>query len=187
VGKPSAVVRAVLATVVVLAFTLPSGAAELPRRLQVGEHTLIQNGWGARSKNLLQLYVAGLYLPQKSGRAAEITEADAPMAIRIQITSIFVSQENLVAALNDGFKSSTGGKTASIQKEVQAFRRCFAGEISKGDVFDLVYLPSTGVMVAKNGANQGVIPGLAFKQALFGIWLSDAPADEDLKQAMLGH
>jgi hypothetical protein len=161
-------------------------AAELPPRLKVGEQVLIQNGSGARSKNLLQLYVAGLYLPQKSSRADAIIAADSPMAIRIEITSIFVSQETFVAALNEGLSNSTGGNTAPIQKEIDAFRRCFAGGISKGDVFDIVYLPTTGVFVAKNGANQGVVPGLEFKKAIFGVWLSNKPADESLKRALLG-
>jgi hypothetical protein len=176
-----------LATMGFFAVAIPAGAAELPARLKVGDLTLVQNGWGARSKSLLQLYVAGLYLPQKSGQAEDIVAADAPMALRIEITSIFVSQESLLEALNDGFQNSTRGNTAPIQKEMAAFRRCFADKISKGDRFDIVYVPATGVTVSKNGAHKGVIPGLAFKQAVFGIWLSDKPADANLKQALLGN
>lgn len=162
-------------------------AAGLPSKLKVGDYTLIQNGAGARSKNLLQLYLAGLYLREKNNQAAAIIADDAPMAIRIEITSIFVSQQSLVEALGEGFQNSTGGDTAAIQKEIETFRRCFSDDIAKGDVFDIAYLPSVGVIVAKNGAHKGVIAGLAFKQALFGIWLSNAPADERLKQAMLGN
>jgi hypothetical protein len=175
-----------LAAIGVVALSLPVEAAELPSRLKVGEQVLIQNGRGARTKNLLQLYIAALYLPENSKEAEAIVAADAPMAIRIEITSIFVGQEAFLAALNDGLRNSTGGKTAPIQSEIDAFTRCFDGDISKGDVFDLVYLPANGVIVAKNGANQGVIPGLPFKKALFGVWLSNKPADESLKQALLG-
>jgi hypothetical protein len=53
-------------------------------------------------------------------------------------------------------------------------------------VFVLSYLPSSGVLVHKNGKQKGRIAGNEFKQALFGIWLSDRPVDESLKQAMLG-
>jgi hypothetical protein len=176
----------VLALLALVALAHPVGAAELPPRLKVGEHVLVQNGSGARSKNLLQLYVAGLYLPQKSNQADAIIAADAAMAIRIEITSIFVSQEAFVEALNEGLSNSTGGNTAPIQKEIESFRRCFADGITKGDVFDLAYLPSMGVLVAKNGATKGVVPGLAFKKALFGVWLSNKPADENLKRALLG-
>ena len=37
----------------------------------------------------------------------------------------------------------------------------------------------------KRVKQQGVVEGLAFKQALFGVWLSNNPADKDLKRAML--
>ena len=38
----------------------------------------------------------------------------------------------------------------------------------------------------KNGNKKGSIAGLEFKKALFGIWLGDKPADDDLKTGMLG-
>lgn len=41
-------------------------------------------------------------------------------------------------------------------------------------------------MVYKNGTKKGSIDGLDFKKALFGIWLCNKPADEDLKEGMLG-
>jgi hypothetical protein len=49
----------------------------------------------------------------------------------------------------------------------------------------MVYLPNQGVSVSKNGKLMGTVVGAKFKQALFGIWLSDKPADADLKQALL--
>jgi hypothetical protein len=107
------------------------------------------------------------------------------MAIRLEITSGLVTQEKLVESLNEGFDKATAGKPEPIRKEIDQFRRCFAHQIAKGDVFDLVYLPEHGVTVLKNGKRQGVVAGLAFKKALFGIWLSDDPVDKDLKSAML--
>ena len=112
-----------IAAAALIASTASAGAAELSDRLQVGDQTLTRNGSGARTKSLLQLYVAGLYLPQKSNRAEAIIAADAPMAIRIEITSIFVSQEAFVSALDEGLNNSTGGNTAPIQREIDAFRR----------------------------------------------------------------
>ena len=42
------------------------------------------------------------------------------------------------------------------------------------------------VDVSKNGKHITSIKGLAFKKAVFGIWLCDDPADDDLKEGMLG-
>jgi len=37
-----------------------------------------------------------------------------------------------------------------------------------------------------NGEVKGVIAGADFYTALLDVWLGDEPADEDLKEAMLG-
>ena len=42
------------------------------------------------------------------------------------------------------------------------------------------------VYLYKNGEERGSFRGLEFKQALFGIWLGGNPADDDLKEGMLG-
>lgn len=162
-----------------------SHAADLPPRIQAGEHRLVLNGQGVRTKTLMQLYVAGLYLTNPSNDASQVIAANEPMALRIQITSGFVSQKNLVESLEDGFKNATGGKTQNIQEHIVRFRECFNEDIKKGDVFDMVYVPKHGVIVNKNGKLKGVVPSLEFKRALYGIWLSDQPADSSLKQALL--
>lgn len=163
----------------------PLAAAELPERLQAGKHRLVLNGAGARTKTLLQLYTAGLYLTEPESNPAAILAADEAMAIRIQITSGFVSQDNLLASLIEGFEKSTGGQLAPLQAQIAEFRQCFQEPITKGDTIDLVYAPEHGVIVNRNGKLKGVVRGVEFKRALFGIWLSDAPADTKLKQALL--
>ena len=162
-----------------------SATEKLPSQLEAGEHRLILNGSGVRTKTFIDLYVAGLYLTKPNNNSATIIAADEPMALRIQITSGFVSQSSLVNSLEEGFKNSTGGDTREIRQEIQQFRECFKDEIKKGDVFDMVYLPQHGVIVNKNGKLKGTVAGTKFKQALFSIWLSDKPADSVLKQALL--
>lgn len=159
--------------------------AELSNTLQIGDAKLVLNGAGARTKYLMQMYVAGLYLTEPSGEPAAIIAADAPMVIRMEITSGLVTEEKLVESLNEGFENATGGKSDQLREEINLFRKCLAGKIVKGDVIDLVYIPAEGLIVAKNGKKQGLVQGLAFKKALFGIWLSDNPADKELKRAML--
>lgn len=160
-------------------------ATELPAQIQAGEHRLMLNGSGARTKAFVELYVAGLYLTKPSNNSAQIIAADAPMALRIKITSGFVSQSSLVDSLEDGFVNATGGNIGKIRKDIDKFREFFKDDIKKGDTFDMVYLPQYGVIVNKNGKLKGAITGAEFKQALFSIWLSDKPADSGLKQALL--
>ena len=174
-----------LAFAILNAMLLPTLGSDLPPQIQAGEHRLVLNGQGVRTKTFVQLYVAGLYLTRPSNNAAQVVAADEPMALRIQITSGFVSQSSLVASLEDGFENATGGNSRELRKQIDQFRECFKDDIKKGDVFDMVYIPQYGVIVNKNGKLKGSVPGVEFKRALYGIWLSDKPADSTLKQALL--
>lgn len=177
---------ALLLALAVLSAPLVAQAGKLPGTMKVAQHELKLNGEGVREKYLLDLYVAGLYLPEASRDAQAIIAADQLMAIRIAVVSKLVSQEKLVESLDEGFQKSTKGKLQPIQKQLEQFRRCFAGEIVRGDVFDLIYVPKQGVFVFKNGKRTGVVAGMPFKQALFGIWLGEQPADATLRTALLG-
>ncbi|MEM8945851.1 MAG: chalcone isomerase family protein [Planctomycetota bacterium] len=160
--------------------------AEMPSTLKIAKQELRLNGKGTRSKYMISVYEAGLYLAQPIQQAKLILDVDEWMAIRIVINSKMVSQQKLVDSLQKGFDNSTGGNTRSIQKEIDQFRGCFTDEITLGDTFDFVYAPSHGVVVLKNGQQKGRIAGMQFKQALFGIWLGERPADAGLKVALLG-
>lgn len=160
-------------------------ADKLPGYLQIGEQRLLLNGSGVRSKAMLELYTAGLYLSKPSSNSTAVVDADEPMALRIKITSSFVSQSSLVESLEEGFQKVMGGDSRPIRQEINQFRGFFKDEIKKGDVFDMVYLPQHGTIVNKNGKYIGAVAGATFKRALFGIWLSDKPADSTLKQALL--
>lgn len=179
----SCVLSAALATP---AFALTVDGVEVPDTYAAQDAQLTLNGAGIRSKWFLDLYVGGLYVPQKGSDAQAIIEADEPQAITLHIISGLITSEKMTSATMEGFENSTGGDLSAIQGEVEAFLNVFAEEIKEGDVFDLVYLPGQGVRVLKNGAEKATIGDLAFKKALFGIWLSDNPAQEDLKEKMLG-
>ncbi|TNF23722.1 MAG: chalcone isomerase [Bacteroidetes bacterium] len=158
----------------------------LPATMKAGDATVSLNGGGIRKKLFFKLYVGGLYLSKKSGDANAIINADEAMAVKLQITSSMISSENMSEAITEGFENSTGGNTAPLKSKIDAFVNMFKkSEIVEGNVFDIIYVPGVGVQSYKNGKLEGTIEGMDFKKALFGIWLGNKPADEDLKQAML--
>lgn len=175
---------AVLIFCVVSGFALTQ-AAELGQQMKIGQTVLILNGAGSRSKTFIELYESGLYLERPSADAAAILAGNQPMAIRVQIRSSFVSKSALAASLNEGLEKSTGGDTTAIRQEIQKFHECLEEDVKKNDVFDFIYSPAKGLYVVKNGTVKGIVPGLPFKKALFGVWLSPNPVDASLKQAML--
>ncbi|GHA35100.1 chalcone isomerase [Salinimicrobium marinum] len=163
------------------------GGITMPNTETYKNHKLVLNGSGVREKMWIDLYAAGLYLNQKNGDAASILNSDEPMAIKLHIVSKLISSDKMVDAVTEGFENSTKGNTAPIQKEINQILGYFKEDIKKNDVFDLVYLPSEGGVVAyKNGEEKGVIKGMEFKKGLFGIWLSNRPADDGLRGDLLG-
>ena len=174
-----------------LLFLLPysaTSADNMPKTFSAGGQQLVLNGVGTRTKFVISVYRAGLYLQKKSQDAKQIIAANAPMAIRMRVLSGFASAEKMKKALVTGFKKSTGGNTAPIQAQIdQLLGAAFKDKVNKGDVFDLVYTPGGGTQVLKNSKQTTVVRGLPIKQALFGIWLSGKPAQSSLKEEMLGN
>ncbi len=185
--------RPFIATILALTMALSTQAqttingVTLPATIKAGDATCNLNGGGIRKKLFFKLYVGGLYLSEKSSDATAIINADKPMAVKLQITSGIISSENMSEAITEGFEASTGGNVAPLKAEIEAFVNTFKkDEIVEGNVFDIVYVPGKGVESYKNSKLQGTIKGMDFKKALFGIWLGSKPADDDLKEAMLG-
>lgn len=149
---------------------------------------LILNGGGVRTKFFMKVYVAGLYMQKKSNNPKEIIEADKPMAVRIHIISNLMTSANMATAIREGFAKSTKGNVAPFQKEIDLICSIFQGDpIKIGDLFEIYYVPGIGVRCFKNTKDQKVtMTGMPFKKALFGIWFSEDPVDENLKKGMLG-
>ena len=163
------------------------GGVNIPGEVTFEGEKMMLNGAGVREKLWIDLYAGGLYLQNKSNNATEIVNAEKPMAIKLHIVSKLITSDKMVDAVNEGFENSTGGNMSAISTEIDTFKGFFMEEIKKNDVFDLVYIPSKGVNVYKNNKLRGTIEGKEFKKALFGIWLSNRPADDDLKEDMLGN
>ncbi|MCL7945269.1 chalcone isomerase family protein [Marinobacter sp. ATCH36] len=159
---------------------------DLPDTYSAMDTELKLNGAGTRSKWFMDLYIGGLYVPKTISDGQAIINADEPQAITLHIISGMITSDKMKSATMEGFENSTDGDLSAIQNDVDTFLDVFSEEIKDGDAFDLVYLPGEGVRVLKNGEARGTIGDLEFKKALFGIWLSDEPAQEDLKEKMLG-
>jgi len=178
-------IRSVLVAFLLIVSVVANAHAELGPQIKIGDQVLRLNGAGTRTKTFVQIYESGLYLLTPTRDARAILEADELMAIRVRITSGFVSRAALVSSLQDGLAQSKGGIADEFGREIEQLQQTLSDEVKKNDVFDFVYVPKKGLHILKNGKVQGAIPGLAFKKALFGVWLSDSPVDKDLRQAML--
>lgn len=180
--------------VVVFACTvLPLCAAEikgvhLPDSVELEGQKLLLNGAGLRTKFFFKIYAGALYLAKASSDAGAIIGADDPMVVKMHFIYNGVSAEDLREGWQEGFELTVSDleNNTTMQQAVASFTRLFTVEAKKDDVYDISWLPGRGVQVVSNGTVLGLVPGLAFKQALYAIWLGDKPVDDDLKEGLLG-
>lgn len=161
------------------------GRVELPNQILIKNQPLQLEGIGTRVKLWMDMYAMGLYLSQDLQEADKIINNDESMGIRLEIISGLITSEKMEKACREGFTNSTNGEMENIKQAIEDFIAIFRNDIEKKDVFEFVYFPSEGTLIYKNGELQQSIRGLAFKQALFGIWLGNTPADKSLKESLL--
>ncbi|MFZ2632320.1 MAG: chalcone isomerase family protein [Desulfosalsimonadaceae bacterium] len=167
------------------------GDVDVAESITVGGQALSLNGSGQRIKKVaffkIHVYAAGLYLQAKSADAQSIIDTDAPMAIRLYITTNKASKEKLTDAWTEGFERATGGNTDAIKGEIAKFNALFKKNPKDGDMYEIAYVPGQGITLAMNGESQGAaIPGMEFKKSVFGIWLTKDIDDDDLSKLKAG-
>ena len=161
-------------------------ASEAPNSIEYEDSKLLLNGKGTRIIFFMKVYDGSLYLQAPSNNAEKIVNENSAMAIRIDVTSTMVTAEAMTKALNEGLEKSTGNNTGPISAEISQLSSSFDSGVSSGDYYEFIYLPKKGTHVIKNNELVDLIPGLKFKKAFFGIFLSDNPIQKNLKKAMLG-
>jgi hypothetical protein len=144
------------------------------------------NGMGYRTKFIFKIYVGGLYTESKVNSRDAVQALKGPKRIALYMVRDEVSREKMTAALYDGFKENTSEKQLEkLQSRLKTFNSYFP-DLKAGDVILIDFIPATGVRVGINGEEKGVIEGADFYIALLDVWLGEEPADDDLKDAMLG-
>ena len=185
----SVVVTMVLATPMVAAQVTELEGVKLEPAAQVGGANLLLNGAGLRTRAVFKVYVAGLYVPQKSADAAALLAQKGPR--RFSITMLRnVDADSFAGALNDGLRSNhSDAQFVAFKPQIDALNANLkaVGEAKKGDVIHFEYLPDTGTRVTVNGQPKGsAIPGEDFYTAVLRIWLGEKPVDGGLKKGLLG-
>jgi hypothetical protein len=156
---------------------------------KVGAGETALNGAGMRSRLFLKVYALGLYLPQKSGSAADVLAAKGAKRLAI-VTLRDLSGEQFVDALIDGLKNNHDAATfAALGPRIEQFRAIMLtiGNAPEKSVVHIDWLPDTGTRLTFNGTQKGAdIAGEDFYRALLRIWLGDKPVQDDLKEKLLG-
>ncbi len=182
--KTAPFVAVIALTFVGVAHAATLAGVTLPDSVQAGNTTLVLNGLGVRTKLVVKVYVAGLYLPQKSTDPNAILNPDVPK--RIVMHFLHDASKNQIA---DAFNDSFNDNAPDIRKTLQAaVARFMAGlePVKRGDQMIFTYIPGTGTTYALDGAGRLTIPDPTFSRLLFSVWLGPKPPNGALKKGLLG-
>lgn len=163
---------------------------QLEDRAQVDGQALQLNGIALRTRYaFFKVYVAGLYLPQKTNSGQ--TAVDAPGAKRMVLVMMRdVGADQFIESFDVALRNNNSeAQLAEIKgQREELFARIRAiGEARKGSRIVLDYLPSAGTTLTIDGAAKGKpLPGEAFYRAILRSWVGEKPAQEDMKKALLG-
>lgn len=160
------------------------GVALQPEIIKQG-HSLVLNGAGERTKFFTGVYIASLYLTQGSQDPSVILTADTPQMIRLDITSSMITKNLLMSSIKDGLKLSAGKDYAKYAKILDDVFDSAELSVNDGDQFDFFYTPEYGTHITVNNQPIKAVPGLGFKQVLFGIWIGKKPIQTKLKRQLL--
>jgi len=152
-----------------------------------GSDTILQlNGVGYRTKFVFDVYAGALYTTKKVTSRDSVQALKGPNRIHMHFVYSEVDSEKLVDAWNEGFEENNSDDTLkTLESRIHKFNAMFP-TVKEGDEVLLDYVPGTGTTVTIKGEVKGVIEGADFNAALLDIWLGEEPADDDLKDAMLG-
>jgi NAD-specific glutamate dehydrogenase len=177
-------------------FGLPAHAAGVSAapakpddRVEVRGNTLQLNGTGVRSRDGQGIYNAALYLKERTSNAAAVLAA--PGSKRLSLTMLRdVSAEELGKLFTHRIKDNTDKATLSkIVPGLIHMGQIFSQhhKLKVGETVTIDWLPGNSIQISVKGQPQGEpFQDAEFSAALMKIWLGDAPADGQLKDALLG-
>jgi len=156
--------------------------------LNVAGKDLVLNGAGMRTKFIIKVYSAGLYLQSKASTVDAVMKAEGPRRIRLVMMRDISSDDfgnAFMSGLNNNVSKEDRAKIVSqIGKYSEMFGQLEA--IKKGDTLDTDWIPGAGTQCYLNGKKIGsLIPDLLFYNSVLRIWLGDNPADSTLKTKLL--
>lgn len=165
-------------------YAATSNGVTLPDTVQAGSTTLVLNGMGLRTKYMVKVYVAGLYLPQKSTAPAAILKPDVAKQIVMHFVRD-VSKNQLTDGFSESFENNTPELAKTLKPDID---RLFSAldPVKDGEEVTFTYVPGTGTSVAIAGKEKLTVAAPAFAELLFSVWLGPKPPNANLKKGILG-
>ena len=160
----------------------------LEDKTQVGSRDLVLNGAGLRKRVIFNVYVIGLYLPEKKTDAGAVLQLAGPKRAAIHMLRD-VGAEQFTDALVEGLRENhSEADYKALEPRVKELAGIFAEikEAKKGMTITLDWTGSATQLTVNGNPAGKPIAGEDFYRALLRIWLGDKPVQNDLKKSLLG-
>ena len=187
--------RVLAAAVLSLFFALSARAdvevagVKFEDKARLGAADLQLNGAGMRSRVFFKVYSIGLYLSEKKTAAEAVLALKGAKRLHIVTLRELTAEQFADALVSSIEKNHAEAELAPLKARIDEFRSAILSLNSapKGSVVTLDWLPESGTRLSFNGQARGKdIAGEDFYGALLKIWLGAKPAQDDLKDALLG-
>ncbi len=177
---------AAIALFVGVASAAERAGVRMPDTMDARGQNFVLNGLGVREATMfnVDVYVAGLYLRQRSSEPSQILKADEPKVLHMVFVRD-VSRDQMVEAWREGFEKNDRSHFIGLQSRITQLGTWMADR-KKSATLTFSYLPGEGVEVRVDGAVKGTLAGDDFAQALFSIWFGPQPPNKVLKAGLLG-
>ncbi len=151
--------------------------------------SLLLNGAGTRYKFVIKVYTAGLYVASRASTTEEVLSAPGPKRLHVVMLRDIDGNELgklFTRGMQDNSTRAEFGKAiAGTIRMSDIFSQ--KKRMASGESFSVDWIPGTGTVVQINGKVNGEpIKEPEFFAALMRIWLGPHPADDQLKDALLG-
>jgi len=155
------------------ALAASKAGVKLPDTVDVGGKTLTLNGIGLRTKLVIDVYVAGLYLPAKESSPEKILAADEPRRMVMHFL-YSVSKKQIAEAWEEGLKANVPGAADAVKRDFTTLSG-WMEPIRKGQTLVITYVPGEGSKVEVNGKAKGTLAGKATADAILATWIGPKP------------
>jgi hypothetical protein len=154
--------------------------------VKLGNADLVLNGLGVRKATIfaVHVYVAGLYLPQRTSDPSQILAGNRPWRLELRFVRD-VDAADIRDAWQAGLERAAPDKVGALQARIDALKAAMT-DFKVGQRVVFSNDPATGVIVEVNGVAGRPIAGADFAVALLAIWLGPKPPNSDLKSGLLG-
>ncbi|HOO76863.1 MAG TPA: chalcone isomerase family protein [bacterium] len=159
----------------------------MPDRIVVDGKDLVLNGMGLREATFFKVdvYVAGLYLQERSSDPGRILDSGGIKRIVMHFVYSRVDREKLVEAWGEGLQENLGSDLERLRPALAQLDG-WMETVEAGDTMVFTALPGRGLEVEIKGRIKGIIADPDFARLFWAVWLGPEPPNPGLKRGLLG-